>query len=144
LVLALSLVIAAAGCGESQPPPVYAAVNGYLKALASGNYSTACGWLDGHAQATLVRLSHSRVPCARAFERCLPDRVQALAHDQTQLYYANLVVSTHGSRASATVSGTTVARVVKRVHLARQHGRWKLTTYGDGLTRCGSVRRKSR
>jgi hypothetical protein len=132
------------GCGESQPPPVYAAVNGYLNALAAGNYSNACGLLDGRARVSLERTARSRTSCARALARCLPNRAQTLKHDQTQLLYANLDVSVHGSRASAGVGGTAVARAVRRVNLARQQGRWKLTTYGEGLKSCPGMRKKTR
>jgi hypothetical protein len=140
----LSAAVAGAGCGESQPPPVYAAINGYLNSLAAGNYASACGLLDSPARASLERSARSGGSCARALARCLPTRVQTLKQDQTQLLYANLDVSVHGSRASAAVGGTPVARAVRRVSLTRQGGRWKLTSYGERLTRCRGVTKKRR
>src|SRR5205823_13734964 len=81
----LSAAVAVAGCGESQPPPVYAAINGYLNSLAAGNYASACGLLAGPARASLERSARSEVSCARALVRFLPTRVQTLKQDQTQL-----------------------------------------------------------
>jgi hypothetical protein len=136
LAAAATGAVALAGCGEQHAPPVYNAINGYLNSLAAGNYSSACALLDHRARAALVRSTRLRISCAKAFHRCLPNRAQTATKDQTQLLYANLDVSIQGSTASAAVSGTPVARAVRQVDLAKERGRWKLTSYGRGLTGC--------
>jgi len=136
LAAALAALLCLVGCGESQPPPVYAATNNYLNALAAGNYASACAVLDGRARASLTKLAGSRVSCARAFTLCLPNRAENLKQDQAQLYYATTDIHTHGSTASATTSGTAVANALKRLTLAKEGGHWKVTSYGQGLKRC--------
>jgi hypothetical protein len=84
----------------------------------------------------LTKLAGSRVSCARAFTLCLPNHAQNLKQDQAQLYYATIDIHIHGSRASAATTGTAVANALKRLTLAREHGHWKVTSYGQGLKRC--------
>lgn len=134
--LVVILALAVVGCGESQTPPVYAAVDGYLTSLAQGNFTTACAHLNGSGRHSLARATGSRKPCVKIFDRCLPDRVRSDNKDQTQLNYATVDITTHGATGSATVAGTAVARVVKRVTLAREGRSWKLSSYGEGLRGC--------
>jgi len=124
------------GCGESQTPPVYAAVDGYLTSLAQGNYASACAHLNGTGRHSLARATGSHVSCVKILDRCLPNRVRTDKKDQTQFNYATVDIITHGSTGSATVAGTAVARVVKRVTLAKEGKGWKLTSYGEGLKGC--------
>jgi hypothetical protein len=130
------VALAVVGCGESQTPPVYAAVDGYLTSLAQGNFSGACAHLNGAGRHSLARATGSRKSCVKIFDRCLPDRVRTDSKDQTQLNYATVDITTHGATGSATVAGTAVARVVKRVTLAKEGRIWKLTSYGEGLKGC--------
>ncbi len=132
----LALAACVVGCGESSQPPAYVASDGYLKALAEGNYSSACAQLDPRARARVDRSPGHRVSCARAFTLCLPNRVRVLKKDQTQLLYATVDINIDGSTASAQVSGTPVANAVKHFTLADQRGHWKLTSYGQELTGC--------
>lgn len=144
VVAALAVAICLGGCGESQTPPAVLAAQTYLNDLAEGNYPGACALLDGRARtalngrarAALPRRAGRRVSCPRAFTRCLPDNAQVPKRDQSQLLFANVQVSIHGESAAAAVGGTPVARAVRHVTLAKQGRHWKLTSYGQGLTRC--------
>jgi hypothetical protein len=131
---AIALTACVVGCGESMPSPVVTAVQSYLSALSEGNYSTACSLLDSRTRKSLLR--GSRTSCATAFTRCLPDNAQSAKRDQSQLLYATVQVSVDGSKAHATVSGTPVAGAIKRVTLARERRRWKLTSSGAALKAC--------
>jgi hypothetical protein len=132
----VAVTLAVAGCGESQTPPVYAAVDGYLTSLAQGNYATACTYLNGKGRRSLAKATGSHKSCAKVFDHCLPDQVRTASKDQTQLNYATVDITTNGAKGSATVAGTAVARIVKRVVLAKEGARWKLATYGAGLKGC--------
>lgn len=136
LAAALVLVVCVAGCGASAPSPVDTAVQHYLNALAEGNYSSACALLDRRTRDSLLKSKGSRTTCSSVYTRCLPDDAQRLNQDQSQLLFATVQVSIDGPRAAAAVSGTAVARAIKKVTLAKEHGRWKLTSYGKGLHRC--------
>jgi hypothetical protein len=111
-------------------------VDGYLTSLAQGNYVAACTYLDRKGRDSLKKATRSRLPCAKMFDRCLPDQVRVANKDETQLNYATVDITTHEARGSASVAGTAVARVVKRVDLIKDGPRWKLTTYGEGLKGC--------
>jgi hypothetical protein len=126
-VLMLAAVVAACG---STAPTAYSVVDNYLKAIGEGNYVNACGLLDHTARGAL----HG--PCETVFAHCLPNQARASAHDQTQQLYANIDLMTTGKTAVALVSGTAVARTVKRVTLADQGGNWRLTSAGEKLQRC--------
>jgi hypothetical protein len=78
----------------------------------------------------------SRTTCSRLFVRCLPSQATNISRDQAQLLYATILVTTHHRRADVTVTGTAVARAIKRVTLTKERGTWKLTSYGDALQRC--------
>lgn len=132
----VAVVVAVAACGESQTPPVYAAVDGYLTSLAQGNYPVACTYLNGKGRDSLKKATGSHVSCVKVFDRCLPDQARVANKDATQLNYATVDITTHGVKGSATVAGTAVARVVKRVTLAKEGPRWKLSSYGEGLKGC--------
>jgi hypothetical protein len=133
----VAVALALAGCGESQTPPVYAAVDGYLTSLAQGKYAAACTYMNGKGRRSLAKATGSHKSCAKVFDRCLPDRVvRTASEDETQLNYATVDITTTGAKGSATVAGTAVARVVKRVVLAKEGARWKLATYGEGLKGC--------
>lgn len=128
-VAVLTLALVAAACG-STAPTAYSVVDSYLKALGEGNYANACGLLDQSARRSL----HG--PCQTVFARCLPNEAGAFASDQTQQLFANINLTTTGKTAVALVSGTAVARTVKRVTLADQGGNWRLTSPGEKLQRC--------
>jgi hypothetical protein len=131
------MALCLAACGESPGSPIYGAANGYLSALANGNYSNACRWLDGRARRSLVHSTGARVSCQKAFVLCLPNQALVAKKDQSQLFYATVDMTVDGSKASAKVSGTPVADVLKRIALAGpSKGPWKVTSYGDGLKGC--------
>lgn len=139
-VCILAMAVAIAACGESPSPP-NEIVQNYLNALGAGNYVNACAFLDAQAREALVRSTPIRTTCAGIFRRCLPHNTIALKHDQTQLLYANIVVSTSGSNAAATVSGTLVATELKHVRLRNEQDVWKLTSFGEAIERCRLTRR---
>jgi len=135
----LAMVAAVAACGESPTPP-NEAVQNYLNALGAGNYVDACGFLDARAREALVGSAKRRSTCAGIFRRCLPHKTIVLKQDQTQLFYANIDVSTSGSIATATVSGTSVATKLRHVMLRNERGVWKLTEFGQAIERCRLIR----
>jgi hypothetical protein len=77
-----------------------------------------------------------RITCAKVFVRCLPNSVIRLQRDPTQLLYASIDLNVTGDTATAAVSGTTVARAIRHVTLAHEHGTWKLTSYGEAVHGC--------
>jgi hypothetical protein len=140
-LIALALCVAA--CGESATPPVDVVQN-YLNDLGAGNYAAACGLLDKRARDAPLKSAKPRVTCAKVFVRCLPDNVIRLAHDQTQLLYASIQLNVTGTTASASVGGTVVARAIRNVTLAEQQGIWKLTSYGQAVSRCRLAKARHR
>jgi hypothetical protein len=146
--LAAAVVLAAggAGCGGGSLPPAYRVTDGYLKALALGNYGDACARLDRQARVSVERRSNQRSSCARVLARCTPHHIRVNRQDPTQLLYATIDLTINGSTAVARVHGTPVADAIRRVGLAKQGGRWRLTSYGQRLIRCrrraGSPRHK--
>lgn len=134
-LIVLALCVLATSCGEAPTPP-FAVVQNYLNDIGAGNYPAACGLLDKSAREAPLKAAKPRITCAKAFVRCLPDNVIRLAHDQTQLLYANIQVNVKGDTASAAVGGTTVARAIRNVTLADQQGTWKLTSYGKAVRDC--------
>ena len=133
-LIALALCVAA--CGESSTTPPVDVVQNYLNDLGAGNYAAACGLLDKRARDAPLKSAKPRITCAKVFVRCLPDNVIRLARDQTQLLYASIQLNMTGNTASASVSGTAVARAIRSVTLAEQQGTWKLTSYGQVVRRC--------
>jgi hypothetical protein len=133
---ALAAAMALAGCGAGAPPPVLVAVNAYLNAIGNGSYGSACALLDPRARAALARASGIRSSCALALEHCLPDNALSARHDQTQLLYATVVFHVRRRRGDAEVSGTPVARMIRRVTLAKEGRRWRLTSFAAGIRRC--------
>jgi hypothetical protein len=131
----LAMVAAIAACGESPTPPSETVQN-YLNAVGAGNYVNACGFLDAGAREALVRSAPMGSTCAGIFRSCLPHKTIVLNQDQTQLLYANIDVSTSGSNAAATVSGTLVATELKQVTLRDEKGVWMLTGFGQAIERC--------
>ena len=126
-----------AGCGStSSPPGPYNVVSNYLSQIAEGNYSSACGLLDSGTRDALIRRMRSETSCSELFVRCLPSNATHIGRDQAQLLYATIQVATRHHEAQATVTGTAVARAIKRVTLAKERGTWKLTSYGHALQRC--------
>jgi hypothetical protein len=134
-VLALTVCMAGCGSGASTTPPVEV-VRNYLDALAAGNYPSACALLDNRTRESPSRLVGGHVTCATVFARCLPHTVTSLKRDQTQLFYSTVQVNAAGRKATATVSGTAVARAIRHVTLAEERGNWKLTSYGKAVERC--------
>jgi hypothetical protein len=105
-------------------------VQSYISSIAEGNFTGACSQLDAHARSALGKASGSARPCRVLLARCFPDQATKLKSDQTQLLYATVDISTHGSRATAVTGNTQVAKAVKVVSLIQQHGQWKLDSYG--------------
>jgi hypothetical protein len=132
----LALAACMVGCGASTTTPPVEVVQNYLNQLGAGNYPGACALLAKQARDSSERLAGARVSCEKLFARCLPDTVTSLPKDQTQLFYSNVQVKTTDSKASATVSGTAVARAIRHVTLAEERGNWKLTSYGEAVDRC--------
>jgi hypothetical protein len=134
-------VVAAAAalsaCGDAPNPPI-AIVQNYLNALGGGEYSTACGMLDGQALQALTSAKHVRISCVKLFSRCLPNRSLILKSDQTQLLYADITVtlSHHGTVADADTSATPVATELRHVTLKHEHGIWKFTGFGRAIEAC--------
>jgi hypothetical protein len=125
------------GCGEAPNPPI-AIVQNYLNALGGGEYSSACGMVDGGALQALTRQEHVQMSCVKLFSRCLPNRSLVLKSDQTQLLYANINVrlSDNGTVANADTSATPVATELKHVTLKHEHGTWKVTGFGQAIQAC--------
>jgi hypothetical protein len=142
--LAITLACAAflVGCGQSQPSPGEIAQN-YVTAIAEGDYVSACGALDGHAREMLHASMRSRAGCATLLARCLPTNASVLQNDQAQLFYATVETASDGPNATVRTSGTAVARKIHEVRLAKERGRWQLTTYGEVKCRAGRGRAKS-
>ncbi len=82
----------------------------YLNDLGAGNYAGACGLLDKRTREAPLKSVRPRITCAKVFVRCLPGNVTRLTRDQTQLLYASIRVNVAGDKASADVSGTSVAK----------------------------------
>jgi hypothetical protein len=127
--LAPIVAVLAAACG-STGPTAYAVVYSYLAALGEGNYTNACALLAHSARSSLPG------SCQSVFARCLPNEAAAYARDQTQQLYASIYLTTTRNTATALVSGTAVARTVRRVTLADQRGNWVLTSPGEKIERC--------
>lgn len=143
-VAGLATVLVLAACGDSPPPPDVVAVQGYLTAIAEGNYGQACSELSPATRARLHRALGRHAGCPALFERCLPDNALNPNHDQSQLLFSSVAVDRHGSTATATVGGTPVAHAIRQVTLAREGRRWALTSYGAGLRSCHLKRRRVR
>ena len=136
-VALLAAMAALAGCGSgSGPPGPYNVVSNYLSQIAEGNYSNACGMLQAGVRDALIKRMGSRTTCSKLFVQCLPSKATHISSDQSQLLYATIQVATRHHKADATVSGTAVARAIRRVTLAKERRTWKLTSYGDALRRC--------
>jgi hypothetical protein len=138
----LALVLGVVGCGESSTTPPVDVVQNYLNDVGAGNYAAACGLLDKHTRDAPIKAAKGRITCPKVFVRCLPDNVIRLARDQTQLFYASIQLNVNGNSASAAVSGTEVARAIKKVTLANERGNWKLTDYGEAVRRCHLKKRR--
>jgi hypothetical protein len=142
----LAITVASAallvGCGQSQPSPGEIAQN-YVTAIAEGNYAGACGELDNRAVEALQGSMRSHAGCATLLARCLPTNASVLQKDQAQLFYANVEIATAGPNATVRTSGTAVARKIREVRLAKEQGRWQLTTYGEVRCRAGHGRAKN-
>ena len=132
-----------AGCGQSTSSPPVDVVQSYLNDLGAGNFSSACGLLTNHARHSPPRSVKAHVSCETLFQKCLPDSVINLPKDQTQLFYSSIRISTVGNTASATVSGTTVARAIRHVTLAQSKGNWSLTSYGKAVESCHLTKPRS-
>jgi hypothetical protein len=132
---ALALVVLAVGCGEAPTPP-FEVVQNYLNYVGAGNYAGACALLDKRTREAPLQSVRPRITCPKVFLRCLPDNVIRLARDQTQLLYASIQINTNGDKATADVSGTAVARALRKVTLSNEAGNWKLTSYGQAVHRC--------
>lgn len=116
-------------------------VEGYESALATGGYASACHFLAPKTRASLAR-SAGTSNCAAAIARCLPNDAIIPKKDQSQLLYANVVATEHGSTAEVGISGNPVANAIRKVSLARKPGGWILTSYGQGLTACRRAHRR--
>ena len=142
LVLALTLATCSAGCGNSNVVSPSEVAQKYLYAIAEGYFPGACALLDQHTRETLVSVTRSRGGCSTLLARCVPKQSTALRRDASQLLYANVDLSVHGSRADARLSGIPAAKAAQEVTLVDEHGQWRLITPGKNIARC--VRRFSR
>ncbi len=138
LVLA---AVAVAGCGRGSASPGEV-TQGYVNAIAEGDYADACNALSSGAQAKLKRTMRSSEGCRVLLARCLPSNASQLAKDQAQLFYSNVVVSVSGNHATVNTSGTAVANRIRQVTLANENGHWLLTSYGK--QKCSSRRPRKR
>jgi hypothetical protein len=138
----LALVLGVVACGESSTTPPVDVVQNYLNDVGAGNYTGACALLDKHARDAPLKGAKGRITCAKVFVRCLPNNVIHLARDKTQLFYASIQLNVNGDKASADVSGTEVARAIKKVTLSNERGNWKLTDYGQAVNRCRLTKRR--
>jgi hypothetical protein len=134
--------VCAVGCGESSTTPPVDVVQNYLNDLGAGNFTGACALLDKRAREAPLKSVRPRITCSTVFARCLPNNVTRLKRDQTQLLYASIQMNVTADRASADVSGTAVARAIRRVTLADERGNWKLTTYGHAVHQCRLTKRR--
>lgn len=124
-----------AGCGGSYSASAGQVVEGYEQALATGGYSAACHFLTPTTRAQLTRVA--KAPnCAAAIGRCLPNNAIVPKKDQSQLLYATVVTSGHGSGTKVAISGNPVANAIRRVSLKPKPGGWILTSFGEGFTGC--------
>lgn len=133
-----------AGCGQTAPGPSDIVQN-YESALAEGNYGRACRYLDTAAKSALAHRLGPRATCASAVARCLVNRATIPKQDQSQLLFANVLASEHGSHASATLNGNPVANAIREVSLIndRKTG-WTLSSYGHAFTACHKHRGNGR
>lgn len=133
--LTTTAVILLAACGSNAPSP-YEIVNDYLNTLAEGDYPSACAMLTARARAAMSAATGVRGTCVTVLARCLPNHALVLKEDQSQLFYANVSVTTQGSIARAAVSGTAVANAIRKVGLQKTRAGWTLSSSGSGLNRC--------
>jgi hypothetical protein len=119
-------------------------VQNYLNDVGAGNYAGACALLDKRTREAPLKSARPRIGCAKVFVRCLPDDVIRLARDQTQLLYASIQLNVNGDKASADVSGTAVARAIRKVTLSNEAGTWKLTDYGKAVHGCRLTKARRR
>lgn len=141
----IAVAVLLAGCGASTAPLPYDIVQGYESSLAEGNYGGACGYLDPGERSALGRKLGPRATCAQAVAHCLPYKATVPQQDQSQLLFGNVIVSEHGSHASARLNGTPVANAIRRVSLVNERKTgWTLTSYGKGFTACHRHRGKGR
>lgn len=132
-----ALVVGLVGCeGTGAPPGPYDVAYSYLSRIAEANYAGACGLLDAPTREALIKAMGSKTTCARLFVRCLPSQATNISRDQSQLLYATILPYTRHGKGHVTVSGTAVARAIRSVNVAKEHGTWKLTSYGYALDRC--------
>lgn len=107
-----------------------------MAAVAEGNYASACSMLTLSARSRLITSVARRRTCQVAFRRCIPVNPLALKRDQSQLLFADVLTAIHGHHSSVRVSGTEVARELRRLTLVRVHGNWQITGPGRALSRC--------
>lgn len=141
---AVSMVLALAACGGQDAPSPGDIVQSYEAALAEGSNGVACGYLDPRTRAALARKVAPGATCAEALARCLPYKATVAKQDQSQLFYASVAVSEHGSHAVATLKGNPVANAIREVTLSNERKGWTLTSYGKGLTACHQRRHRGR
>ena len=136
LALASPLGLGLAACGNANVVTASDVTQNYIDAIAEGNYPGACSLLEPHTRAAMVASARTHESCEALLNRCLPNNIEVSAADQSQLLYVTIDLQTSGRTAQGTLSGLPVARAVRRVTLVRQHGRWRLTTAGQAVTRC--------
>jgi hypothetical protein len=136
-----TLVLAAllAGCGGDQNyvPPNEVAQR-YVSMIAEGNGSGACALMQSPTRTKLLASTHSKISCPALLRTCLPYHVNSANSDQSQLLYVNVELTTHGRRASATLSGLKIARAIHRVTLHETRSVWRLTSPGVAVERCAA------
>ncbi len=136
LALTAPLCLGVSACGDANVVTPSDVTQNYVDAVAEGNYQGACSLLEPHTRAALVASARTHGSCAALLDRCLPNKIEVSAADQSQLLYVTIDIRTSGHKAQGTLSGLPVAQAIKRVTLVRQAGRWRLTTPGQTVTRC--------
>jgi len=136
LIVGVLLGCCVSACGESTVITPNEVAQNYVAAIAEGNFVGACAMIEPHARADLLAATKTRISCPALFARCLPVSSQAASGDQSQLFYANVLLATSGDRAQATLSRTPAADAARRVSMLDTRKGWVLTTPGHAVTRC--------
>ena len=135
LIVSILLACCVGACGESTVITPNEVAQNYVSAIAEGNFVGACAMIEPHARAHLLAATKTRISCPALFARCLPVSLAA-SGDQSQLFYANVLLATSGDRAQATLSRTPAADAARRVSMLDTRKGWVLTTPGHAVTRC--------
>jgi hypothetical protein len=135
LLAALAVSACLAACGQGGPTALDAA-NNYMYALSEGNYAGACALVAPGTQEALEPAHRRHTSCAELIEHCLPNSVTKAIHDQTQLLFATVQLTHDRGGWQAFVSGTPVAKAIRKFTVNEERGRWEVTSPGHAISRC--------